>query len=120
MKKILYSGILCSAILFGCSSSSSDDLSSPNPNPNPDPSAKITYNANIKSIMTSHCTSCHGSPTTQSAPFPLTTYTQVKDKVDIILTRINSATNPMPASGQIPLATRQLVQQWKDDGLLEN
>ena len=118
MKKILYSGILFSAIFYGCSSSSNDDLTSPTPNP--DPSAKITYDANIKSIMTGNCTSCHGNPPTQNAPYSLSTYTQVKDKVDIILTRINSSTNPMPASGQMPLATRQLFQQWKDDGLLEN
>ena len=54
------------------------------------------------------------------APMSLVTYDQVKNNIDIIITRVNSTTNPMPPAGQLPASTRNLFQQWKDDGLLEN
>ncbi|WP_223551571.1 MULTISPECIES: hypothetical protein [Aestuariivivens] len=104
-------------LTFSCSSSSSDDLS----NPDSDTSGKTTYNGNVKAIMTSNCTGCHGSPTSNGAPFSLTTYTQVKNRVNSIITAINSSTNPMPPSGGLmPQSTRDIIQKWKDDGLLEN
>ena len=70
--------------------------------------------------MSGNCTSCHGSPTSNGAPTSYTTYNQVRNDVDKIISRINNASNPMPQNGLMPLATRQLIQQWKDDGLLEN
>ena len=106
-----------SFLIFACSSGG-DDPASPNPDPNP--TAKITYNANVKSIIDGNCISCHGSPTSNGAPMSLTTYTQVKNNINAIITRINSSTNPMPQSGLMPQASRDLIQQWKDDGLLEN
>jgi uncharacterized membrane protein len=108
-------------MLFNCSSSS-DDEPTPNPNPNPNPTGKITYNGNIKSVMSANCTSCHGSPTTNSAPMSLTTYSQVKSAVETrgLINRINNANNPMPQSGLMTQTNRDLIQQWVDDGLLEN
>ncbi|WP_142783562.1 hypothetical protein [Changchengzhania lutea] len=121
MKKTLYTGILLSALLFSCSSSSNDDLTDA-PDPNPNPGAKITYNANIKSIMSGNCTSCHGSTPTNGAPMSLTTYSQVTNAVQNrgLIARINSVSNPMPQNGLMPQNTRDTVQQWVDDGLLEN
>ncbi|MEN3324357.1 cytochrome c [Mariniflexile soesokkakense] len=110
-------------LLFNCSSGSDDETSpTPNPNPNPNPSGKVTYNANIKSIMNAHCTSCHGNPPTNSAPMSLTTYSQVKSAVETrgLISRINSTNNPMPQSGLMSQNNRDLIQQWVDDGLLEN
>lgn len=101
-------------LVFNCSNGSDDTISQPDPN------AKITYNANVKSIIAGSCLQCHGNPTANGAPFSLVTYTQVKDKIDIILTRINSASSPMPPTGQIPSKNRDIIQKWKDDGLLEN
>ena len=103
-------------LTFNCSTSSNDDLS----NPDPDTSGKITYNSNVKAIMTSNCTSCHGNPPTQNAPFSLTTYNSVKSRVNSIISRVNSSSNPMPPSGLMPQSTRDIIQKWKDDGLLEN
>lgn len=107
-------------MLYNCSSS--DDETTPTPTPNPNPTGKITYNGNIKSIMSSFCTSCHGSPTTNGAPMSLTTYSQVKSAVENrgLVNRINSTTNPMPQSGLMSQSNRDLIQQWIDDGLLEN
>ncbi|WP_242119373.1 ADP-ribosylation factor GTPase-activating family protein [Aestuariivivens sediminicola] len=105
-------------LAFACSSSSSDDLSNdPDPDPNPNP---ITYDAHISTIMSSNCTSCHGNPPTQNAPFSLTTFNEVRTRVNSIISRINNTSNPMPPAGLMPQSTRELIQQWKDDGLLEN
>ncbi len=102
-------------LLLNCSNGSDDTVSQPDPNSN-----GITYDANVKNIIGGNCLQCHGNPTANGAPFSLTTYTQVKDKVDIILTRINSASSPMPPTGQMPIGNRDIIQKWKDDGLLEN
>lgn len=114
--------ITMAVILFNCSGDSapSDNNNNPNPTPDPDPTAKVTYNDNIRSVVTSNCTSCHGDPVSNGAPMSLVNYDQVKNNIDIIITRVNSTTNPMPPGGQLPSSTRSLFQRWKDDGLLEN
>jgi len=103
---------------FNCSNSSSDDLMT---DPDPTPTV-VSYDANIKSIMSSNCTSCHGSTPTNGAPMSLTTYTQVKNAVENrgLISRINSVSSPMPTGGLMPKATRDLVQAWKDGGFIEN
>lgn len=110
------------ALLFNCSSSSSDDLSNPDPDPDPDPTEKLTYTDDIKSIFDNNCVQCHGNPPTQGAPSSFNTFTLVKNGVDTgnILTRINSTSNPMPPTGLMPQSLRDDIQQWKDDGFLEN
>ncbi|WP_051238807.1 c-type cytochrome [Gaetbulibacter saemankumensis] len=112
------------ALAFNCSSSSDDDNSgTPNPNPDPDPqpNEKVTYDADIKSILTSNCISCHGSTPTQNAPMSLTTYSQAKNYIDGIIDRINrTGAGKMPPSGQLSTAQKQAFEQWKTDGLLEN
>ncbi|MDO7170639.1 hypothetical protein [Mariniflexile sp. AS56] len=124
MKKILLTSIMFTTILFGCSSSSNDDLTeaSPNPDPDPAPTTKVTYNGSVKAIITSNCNNCHGSPVRNGAPMSLTTYAQVKASVETgsLIARINSTSNPMPQSGLMSQNNRTLIQQWKDDGFLEN
>ncbi|MGK0252923.1 MAG: putative membrane protein [Mariniflexile sp.] len=111
-------------LLFNCSGGGDDDPNepNPNPNPNPNPTGKITYNGNVKSIINSNCTSCHGNPPTNSAPMSLTTYTEVRNAVNNrgLITRINNANNPMPQTGLMSQNNRDLIQKWVDDGLLEN
>lgn len=108
-------------LFFNCSGGS-EDITSPDPNPNPNPSGKITYNGTVKSIINANCTSCHGSPTTNSAPMSLTTYSQVRSAVETrgLINRINDVNNPMPQSGLMSQTNRDLIQQWVNDGFLEN
>ncbi|TGV02712.1 hypothetical protein [Flavivirga rizhaonensis] len=115
-KKIIYT-LAISGMIFNCSSNSNDDLT---PDPDPDPNAKITYEANVKSIISGNCVQCHGNPTANGAPFSLTTFTLVKNRIDAIIPRINSSSSPMPPTGQMSSSNRNIIQQWKDDGLLEN
>lgn len=120
-RKFIYAFLALSLIL-GCSSGG-DDPGDSNNNPDPDPNPNaITYNGNIASIISGNCTSCHGSTPSNGATFSLTTYNAVKSRVNTIITRVNSSSNPMPPAPNSPLSSSQkdLIQQWKDDGLLEN
>ncbi|WP_052143741.1 hypothetical protein [Wocania ichthyoenteri] len=112
-KNLIYVSAI-SLLLLNCSGDS-DEVTPPTPTP-----ATITYNNTVKNIMSGNCTSCHGTPTTNGAPVSFTTFSQVKTDVDKIITRINSTTNPMPPSGLMGQSNRDLIQKWKDDGLLEN
>lgn len=102
------------ALCLSCSSN--DDQSNDNTTTN------ITYNGHIKSLINNNCNSCHGSPTDNGAPMPLTTYTEVKNAVENrnLINRINNPSNPMPMAGLMTQANRDLVQQWVDGGFLEN
>ena len=121
-KNFIYPFAITSLLLFNCSSGGDDPVSQPDPDPDPTPTTKVTYNANIKSIIDNRCISCHSSPPTSGAPFSLTTYTQVKNNVSGIINRINSSSNPMPPPPASALSSTQkeLIQKWQDDGLLEN
>ncbi|MBD0832296.1 hypothetical protein [Aestuariibaculum sediminum] len=120
--KTLFYSLILTLFMFNCSSSSDDDTTSqPDPTPDPEPTEKITYEANIKSIMSSNCISCHGSTPSNNAPMSLTTYTQVKNYIDGIIDRINrTGAGKMPPSGTLSTNSKNLIQQWKDGGLLEN
>ncbi|MFD2727308.1 hypothetical protein [Hyunsoonleella rubra] len=118
--KNLFASLAIMALIFNCSSNGGDDLNGPDPDPDPDPMAKVTYNDDIKRIIDANCVRCHGNPPVNNAPFPLTTFTQVRDRVDRIISRTNNSSSPMPPSGLMAQNLRALIQQWKDDGLLEN
>ena len=117
-KNLIYA-LAITLLLFNCSSDSNDDLIQEE---EIDPTV-ITYDGDIKSIISNNCHQCHVSPPENGAPFSLTTYDQVKSRVDRIIARTNNASNPMPpvsAGGQISSGLRAMIQKWKDDGLLEN
>lgn len=109
-KNLTYA-LLLSIFLFNCSSDNNDDDLIP---------TTITYDGTIKSIINTNCTQCHGSTPSNGAPFSLTTYGQVSGRIDRIIDRTNNTANPMPPSGLMASENRALIQQWKDDGLLEN
>jgi hypothetical protein len=41
----------------------------------------VTYNANVKTIITNNCIRCHNAPPVNGAPMQLTTYEDVKNAV---------------------------------------
>lgn len=116
-KNLIY--ILSFAVLiFSCSSSSSDDVS--DPDPDPDPTTKVTYKDDIKSIIDGNCIGCHAATPTNGAPSSYVTYTQVKNGIDNIINRVNrTGAGKMPPNGTLSASVKALIQQWKDDGLLE-
>ncbi len=128
MKKIPL--ILLAVILAGTVSCSKDDSSDPGSTPNnegstpndPDPDQEaLSYAADIRPIFTANCSSCHGDPPTQSAPMSLISLALIKDAVENrgLLGRINNNADPMPPNGLMPLATRQRIEEWVNQGYPE-
>ena len=118
MKKLLGLTAMLALFLAACSNDSGD----PEPDNNMNGNTGITYVGNIRGIITSNCTGCHGDPPAQGAPMPLTTYSDVRGAVETrnLLARINSTTNPMPPTGLMPNDTRQIIEDWVDLGMPEN
>lgn len=104
----------------------SDSENSPptdNQSNNPDDSEPpaLSYAADIQPIFDGNCTSCHGDPPTQGAPMSLTTLAFIQDAVETrgLLGRINNNADPMPPIGLLPLATRQRIEEWVNQGYPE-
>jgi len=109
---------------IACSYDSESDLIESTEQPGDvDPDILITYVDNIQPIMQTSCVSCHASPPVNGAPFALVNYTQVSNRAGGILEamrRPNGSAGSMPPSGRLPQATINLVEQWIEDGTLEN
>ena len=106
--------LLVMSVLFlvSCESTTVQDLSTVVVNP--------TYNANIKPIMTSKCTSCHGGGGLNPN---LTSYSLVKDACENgnLLCRLDATCgNIMPQSGRLPQATIDMINMWADLNYREN
>ncbi|MBC2839448.1 hypothetical protein [Robiginitalea sp. SC105] len=132
MKKLIYLSLaMLLATSLACSKGGdSDPLNDPptnNPDSGPDtdpdtpePSA-VSYQADIAPIISSNCTTCHGDPPTQNAPMSLLTLEQVRSAVENrgLLGRINSTSDPMPPTGRLPQSTRDLIEEWVNQGFPE-
>jgi len=103
-------------LLFSsCTSVNEEDLI------DPPITSVLTFQDDILPITSSVCTECHTDPPVNGAPMPLVTFENVVDAIENrgLLDRINNNAAPMPPSGLLPAPTRALIQQWVDDGLLE-
>lgn len=110
---------LLALTLTACTSDSEDDLTETE-----GPNGPITYNANIRAIINSTCLSCHSDPTRNGAPFSLTNFQQVSVRAEngSLSRAINKQTGEagaMPPSGRLPQSTIDLIDQWIDEGFLE-
>ena len=112
--------ICLSVILFtSCTNDSLDDLTPSGTNNNT--SGTITYNANVKSILSQQCVSCHGS-VNPSGNLNISTYTTAKNNINKIISRIDLQTGQsgiMPPSGRMAENNIQVIKDWKTQGLLE-
>ena len=82
---------------------------------------KVTYDDDVEAIITANCVGCH-SGANANAGLQLTGYANVRAAAEQgnLLNRVNNGSNPMPPGGQLPPATRQIIDQWVTDGYLEN
>ena len=117
MKKFLPTLVVALTLLLtmSCSSDSED--------PMPPPTGPVTYEGAVKAIIDGQCLACHIDPPVNGAPFPLTNYNQVSSQAALILTSISrqsGATAAMPPSGRLPQSTIDVIEQWIQDGTLEN
>ena len=78
----------------------------------------------VLSLITTNCNSCHGSPTSNSAPMSLTTFSQISFFADSISNRINkSAGNSqlMPVGGpKLSASDIAIIDSWIADGKQNN
>ena len=122
-----------SLFFSNCSSTTIDDVIpdnetsidevTPIDEPETEEASRITYDANIRTIIDNSCNAsgCHAGPNPE-AGLPLTTFEEVRFGVQNrpLLSRINDPIRPMPQAGLLAIETRELIQQWETDGLLEN
>lgn len=139
MKSLLLQSIVLSLILIACSESSSEDLEPVTDNDTPtsevttmDPTTdndtptpevieaptKITFEANVKSIISQNCFECHNGPSAR-AGVRLENFQQIMTSGASVLRRMNDANNPMPPSGLLRPELRNIINQWASDGFLE-
>ena len=126
MKKLLTGAMVTLFLIFAsCSSSNDDDMSGEGTMEDDDPMVMPmarNYEDDVKPLIESNCLSCHSNPPVNNAPMSLVTFDDVKNAVETrsLLARINSSTSPMPPQGRLPAATRQIIEDWIDQGLPEN
>ncbi|WP_394747182.1 hypothetical protein [Spongiimicrobium salis] len=101
--------------LVSCTSVNEEDLI------DPPVEGIITFEANIQPITQGICNECHSDPPQNGAPIPLVTLENVRSAIENrgLIGRINSNTAPMPPSGLLPVATRELFDRWVEDGFAE-
>lgn len=101
-----------------CTNDSESDLMEPDTDSSP------SYETDIRPIIANNCLGCHSDPPVNGAPFSLNTYDRVKDRTENgnLLTAINRQTGEsaaMPPTGRLPQATIDRIEQWADEGFLE-
>jgi hypothetical protein len=108
--------IILTMFLVSCTNDSESDLLDNNT------LEKVTYQQ-VKPIMDTHCVSCHGN-VSPNAGLSLTNFTQVRNAVmnrGVIdrISRNNGDPLLMPQTGRLNQNLINLVNQWKNDGYLE-
>lgn len=68
-----------------------------------------------KSIFRNSCVTCHSAANPQ-AGLNLNDYNSARDRAAQIMARINNAAAPMPQTGLLPQAQRDIIQSWIDAG----
>ena len=133
MKKIAkYIVTLTVIAAIGCTNDSesdlllvddTDEIVDNNTDDDDSPTELITFNADVRPILSNACWACHSDPPA-GAPFPLVTYDQVLARAEngqLLGAISRPAGDPriMPPSGRLPQATIDLIAQWIEDGALE-
>jgi cytochrome c5 len=107
-------------ISASCTNDSESDLIPMEPE-NPE---TVSYEATIKQIIANNCLGCHKAPPINGAPFALDTYARLMDRVEngnviVAIKRQTGEPAAMPPQGRLPQATIDLIEQWADEGFLE-
>lgn len=116
----LYAKYLLGIALIGFSIISCDKEEEDQNNTNTDENSQTTF-ADVSSIFSTNCGGCHNS-NLNAGNLLLTNYSEIKEATQEgdVINRINDEANPMPTSGLMSQANRDLIQSWADDGFLEN
>ena len=111
-KYLILSSLILVLSLSSCSSATIEEVIITEP---------VTYDADVSIIITNNCLPCHagGFP---SAGLNLEGYLNVRSSTENgnLLSRINSISNPMPQSGPMAPELIATIEQWAEDGFIEN
>lgn len=111
-------------IVLNLSCSSSDDDSPSGGNPPPSSDGIVRYVNDVKPIITSNCTGCHGSTPTNDAPMSLTTYDAVKSAIQSrglidLISLPQGDPSMMPKNGtRLPQSSINKIIEWETDGFV--
>ncbi len=118
MRKEILIVTLIGLLLGSCTNDSESDLREPDSPP------VSSYEASIKQIISNNCVGCHQDPPINGAPFALNTYNRVRDRTEkgnllFAMKRQTGEPAAMPPAGRLPQSTIDLIEQWADEGFLE-
>jgi uncharacterized membrane protein len=107
--KIIIILVITCYVSFSCETATYEDISSKAANP--------TYTANIQTIISNNCLSCHGA----GDQYPtLETYSQVRESAEegSMICRIDdqSCGSVMPQSGRMPQTSINTIKNWAANG----
>lgn len=109
---------LTATFLVSCSNDSTSDLIDTTPLPE-----KVSYAADVKTIIDNNCISCHGASPISGTNLSLSNYDQVRNAVlnKGLINRISlpeGNSSLMPQGGpKLPQATINVIIKWQEDGL---
>lgn len=118
MRKEILIVTLIGLLLGSCTNDSESDLREPESPP------VASYEGSIRQVISNNCVGCHQDPPINGAPFALNTYNRVRDKTEkgnllVAIKRQTGETAAMPPAGRLPQVTIDLIEQWADEGFLE-
>ena len=79
----------------------------------------VKYSTTITSMMTNHCTNCHGGANPE-AGLKLESYSDLVTNGQASLLRMNNISKPMPPAGKIDDCNINKLAAWINQGSLNN
>jgi len=117
--------VLAGILFVGCTNTTIDDLE-PMQQDDDDGGTELVVFGDVQPIFNNNCVVCHSNPPQNGAPMPLVTFNNVREAVNNrgLLDRISrneGESGLMPFGGpRLPQSSIDLINQWEEDGLLEN
>ena len=124
MKFYLPFFLLIGIVLTGCTNNTLDDIETMQDDDDGGP--ELVVFTDVQPIFNNNCIQCHANPPQNGAPMPLITFDDVRDAVnnrDLLdrISRNEGESGLMPLGGpRLPQNSIDLIDQWAEDGLLEN
>ena len=111
-KYLILSSLILVLSLSSCSTATIEEVIITEP---------VTYNADVSIIISNNCLPCHAG-TFASAGLNLGGYLNVRSSTENgnLLSRITNVSNPMPQSGLMAPDLIATIEQWAEDGFIEN
>lgn len=86
----------------------------------PDTTEVITFDNQVRQIISQDCLNCHTNPPRNGAPFSLVTFEEVRDRAQSISNAINGRSILMPPGVNLPQSRIDVIDTWIEEGLKEN